>query len=192
MLYKSPLIFIKVKCYYAFNEEVIPAFLESTCLCDDLVLTGTLQRGQGFEARSAFFPPCKVLARSTCFSPSGPSPFPSSSGAGHQEADLGRRGQNSCWVSYCCGTGPATLTQLLSAQCCPSCQALGRRGAKLAATLREGMLQLPFKSPPHLLLLLPLPCSPTTESPPNKDFTFCSDVQSQRLSLKLFLTITNI
>lgn len=35
MLYKSPLIFIKVKCYYAFNGEVRPTCKESTCPSDD-------------------------------------------------------------------------------------------------------------------------------------------------------------
>lgn len=32
MLYKSPLIFRKVKCYYVFNEEVTPTCMEPTCL----------------------------------------------------------------------------------------------------------------------------------------------------------------
>lgn len=112
---------------------------------DDLVP----RHGQGKPALA--FSPCKVLSRLTCFSSAGPSPFPSFSGAGHQEADLGRRGQNSCWFSSCCGTGashPEAVAQ---------CQGLGRRGAKLAAPRREGMLLLPFKSPPRLLLLPPPP-----------------------------------
>lgn len=75
---------MNVKCYYVFNEEVIPTLMEATCLCDDLVLSRTLQHRQGFEAHSAFWP--------------------------HQEADLGRRGLSSCWFSYCCGTGASHLT----------------------------------------------------------------------------------
>lgn len=37
-----------------------------------------------------------------------------------------------------------------------------------------------------------LPCSPPTECPPNKDFIFCSPVQSQRLSLQLSPSIINL
>lgn len=45
------------------------------------------------------------------------------------------------------------------------------------------MLLLPFKSPPHLLLLPPRPRSPATESPPDKDFTLHSGVRGQTLTM---------
>lgn len=125
------------------------------------------------------FSPCKVLSRLTHFSSAGPSPFLSFSGIGHQKADLGRRGQNSCWFSYCCGTGASHPEAVAQCQGCPSCQGLSRRGAKLAAIPREGMLLLPFRS----ILVC---CSCHTESPPDKDFTFHSGVWSQRLTPKLF------
>lgn len=164
----------------------MPTCMEPTCL------RLTLPSGTGRGSPPCLFPPRKVLSRLTCFSSAGPSPFPSFSGAGHQEADLGRRGQNSCWFSYRCGPGASRPEAVAQCQGCPSCQGLGRRGAELAATPREGMLLPPFRSPPRLLLLPPLPRSPATESPPDKDFTFHSGLRSQRLTPKLFRSTVNM
>ncbi|CAK7317306.1 hypothetical protein VULLAG_LOCUS20369 [Vulpes lagopus] len=118
---------------------------------------------------------------------------PSSTGAGTWQRPSGRRNQNSCWFSYCRGMGASTPDEASQCPALPLCQIWGRRGARRAAILRDGMWLLTLLNPlPHLLLLPPFPCSPTTECPPNKDFIFCSEVQSQRLSLQLFPSIADV
>lgn len=139
-LYKSPLIFIKVKCYYVFNGEVMPTCKESTCPCDNLSSPVPSSVGRGWKLTLPFFP-CKVSDKVVSHHLTSHL-SPGSSGARHQKAALGRWGRTVAGFPTAVGQGPATLTQFLSAQCCPLCQVLGRRAAKLAATLREGMLLL--------------------------------------------------
>lgn len=56
-----------------------------------------------------------------------------------------------------------------------------------------GVGLLPLGDPlSHLYLLTPLPSSPSTECPPNKDFIFCSESQSQRLSLEFSPSTINL
>lgn len=75
-LYESPLIFIKVKRYYAFKGENLPTSTESVCPADDShcpTLPRTLHFGQEPEAWSFlfffffFFVSCKVSGRSRLF-----------------------------------------------------------------------------------------------------------------------------
>lgn len=57
-LYESPLIFIKVKRYYAFKGENLPTSTESVCPADDShcpTLPRTLHFGQEPEAWSFLF-----------------------------------------------------------------------------------------------------------------------------------------
>lgn len=96
--------------------------------------------GRGRSLLCLFFP-CQVLDKVVSHHLT-PLLCPGSSGAGHQKAALVRWGRPVAGFPTAVGQGPATLTQFLSAQGCPLCQALGRRGAKLEATLREGMLLL--------------------------------------------------
>lgn len=125
MLYKSPLIFIKVRGYYVFNGEVTPACMESMCSSHDLSSPGPSSSGRGLRLALPFCPR-EVLGRLS-WSSCGPLPSTlSSTGAGtwllpRWGGGAGVGGvQNSCWFTYCRGTeGPGPLTRLLGAQHCP-------------------------------------------------------------------------
>lgn len=170
-LYKSPLIFRKVKCYYAFNEEVTPTCMGVHVSTDDLVP----RHGQGKPALA--FSPCKVLSRLTCFSSACPSPFPSFSGAGHQEADLGGGARTVAGFPPAVGPGPATLKQSLSAR-----SWAGEEQSWQPPGGKECYCY-PLSPLPACCSCHPRPRSPATESPPDKDFTLHSGVRGQTLAM---------
>lgn len=92
--------------------------------------THALQRGPGWEARSAFSP-CQVLGRGSSFSTAGPSPFPSPilcRARGTKRLPLGGGARTVAGFPTAGGQEPATLTGLLRAQHHPLCQAQGGRG----------------------------------------------------------------
>lgn len=60
-LYKSPLIFIKVECYYVFSGAVTPTCMESMRPCYVLVLPQSPPAWSGVPSSLCFFFPCKVL-----------------------------------------------------------------------------------------------------------------------------------
>lgn len=118
----------------------MPTCKESPCPCANLPSPVPSSVGRGLKLALPCFP-CKVLDKVVSHHLTSHLSL-GSSGAGHQKAALGRWGRTVAGFPTAVGQGPATLTQFLSAQCCPLCQVLGRGVAELAATLREGMLLL--------------------------------------------------
>lgn len=106
----------------------------------------------------------KVLGRLSYFSSS---PFPPiSSGVGPWEAVLGGGARAVASLPVAVGLGPATLTRLLGAQDCPSCEAQGSRGVRLTCSHPEerNVAAHPLNPPPCLVLLPLLPRSATTDT----------------------------
>ena len=140
MLYQSPLIFIKVKSYYAFNGGGHANLSGAHVSIWWPLLPPALQPGPGWEARSAFFP-CQVLERRSSFSSAGPSPFPSPiffGTRGTERLPLGGGARTVAGFPTAGGQEPAALTGLLHAQHHPSCQAQGRSGGQKAGSHPQG------------------------------------------------------
>lgn len=90
MLYESPLIFIKVKCYYAFKGENLPTSKESVCPSDDSRSCPSPHlppwAGRSLRLSPSFFVSCIRVIKA--ISDHLPAPvYPVSSGVGLWEAE---------------------------------------------------------------------------------------------------------